>query len=262
MSAPPRWRATASCARRRDARGRQPRGRSDGRARVARLADRLRRPGDHGRRHARAGPPHPQRRRDARRPLRRLDAGVAAREQVAAEPAMAGSTSPASSRRTRSRITARKQRPADRRDRHGNQALDRPRDDCARRPPGPAPLHRQRAGADRRRSRRDLPGQRPGRPRGAGVRRRHRARARGGEAGVRHLPRASAALPGDRPGDLQAALRASRGKPPGQGPAHGADRDHLAEPWLRGRGPDGGLHVETTTRCAGRRTSAPPSCAT
>ena len=34
-----------------------------------RLADRLRHPGDHRRRHARAGPPHPRRGRDARRRL-------------------------------------------------------------------------------------------------------------------------------------------------------------------------------------------------
>ena len=47
----------------------QPRGRARRRARLAGLAARLRRPGHHRRRHARARPPHPRRGRDARRGL-------------------------------------------------------------------------------------------------------------------------------------------------------------------------------------------------
>ena len=53
------------------------------------------------------------------------------------------------------------------------------------------------------------------------------------QAGVRHLPRPPAALARRRAGDLQAAVRPPRRQPPGQGPAHGPDRDHLAEPRLR-----------------------------
>ena len=45
-----------------------------------------------------------------------------------------------------------------------------------------------------------------------------------------------AAVPGGRPGDLQAAVRPPRRQPPGQGRAHAADRDHVAEPRLRGQG--------------------------
>ena len=56
------------------ARRHERRGRADGRARLAGLADRLRRPGDHRRGHARAGPPHPLGRRDARRRVRWRDA--------------------------------------------------------------------------------------------------------------------------------------------------------------------------------------------
>ena len=47
----------------------------------------------------------------------------------------------------------------------------------------------------------------------------------------------SAALPGGRPRDLQAPLRPPRRQSPGQGPGDGPDRDHLAEPRLRGQRP-------------------------
>ena len=78
-----------------------------------------------------------------------------------------------------------------------------------------------------------------------------------------HLPRPPAALPRRRPGDLQAAVRPPRRQPPGQGPRDRPHRDHLAEPRLRGRRPDGGAQRSTpTSRCAGRPTSAPPSSAT
>ncbi len=59
------------------------------------------------------------------------------------------------------------------------------------------------------------------------------------QAGVRHLPRPPAALPRGRAGDVQAAVRPPRRQPPGQGPAHRADRDHLAEPRVRGRHGEG-----------------------
>ena len=53
--------------------------------------DRLRRPGDHGRRHAGAGAPYPRPGRDARRHLPgERDASSEARELIAAEPSMAG----------------------------------------------------------------------------------------------------------------------------------------------------------------------------
>ena len=57
----------------------------------------------------------------------------------------------------------------------------------------------------------------------------------GKQPDVRHLPRPPAAVPGRRPGDVQAPVRPPRRQPPGQGPAHRPDRDHLAEPRLRGR---------------------------
>ena len=60
------------------------------------------------------------------------------------------------------------------------------------------------------------------------------ARARRPPPGVGHLPRPPAALPGGRPGDVQAAVRPPRRQPPGQGPADRQHRDHLAEPRLRG----------------------------
>ena len=88
------------------------------------------------------------------------------------------------------------------------------------------------------RPRRVLPGQRPGRPGGAGLHRRHRARA------GRASGRCSGICLGHQllcravgPGDVQAALRPPRRQPPGQGPAAGHDRDHLPEPRLRGAGP-------------------------
>ena len=51
----------------------------------------LRHPGDHRPRHARAGPPHPRRRRDARRRVPGARSATReARELIAAEPAMTG----------------------------------------------------------------------------------------------------------------------------------------------------------------------------
>ena len=52
-------------------------------------------------------------------------------------------------------------------------------------------------------------------------------------------------------------LRPPRRQPPGQGPAHRQDRDHLAEPRLRGRARRTGAGAwRPTSRCAGRPTSA------
>ena len=61
------------------------------RAGLAELAARARHPRHQRRRHARAGPPHPLRRRDARRDLlRRRAASSEARERIDAEPSMVG----------------------------------------------------------------------------------------------------------------------------------------------------------------------------
>ncbi len=105
------------------------------------------------------------------------------------------------------------------------------------RAPGAAPMHHDRGRAARPRPRRRLPGQRPGRPRRARLRR--RGRARGGRQGpcLGDLPGPPAALPRRRPRDVQAPLRPSRRQPPGQGPGDRPDRDHLPEPWLRGARP-------------------------
>ena len=65
----------------------------------------------------------------------------------------------------------------------------------------------------------------------------HRPRAGRQAARLRHLPRPPAAVPGGRPGDLQAALRPPRRQPPGQGPVHRPHRDHQPEPRLRGARP-------------------------
>ena len=74
------------------------------------------------------------------------------------------------------------------------------------------------------------------------------------QAGLRHLPRPPAALARRRAGDLQAAVRPPRRQPPGQGPAHGPDRDHLAEPRLR--------RPRRGRRAASSPSSAPPSSRT
>ena len=86
---------------------------------------------------------------------------------------------------------------------------------------------------------------RPRRPGGARLHRRHHPRADRAQAGVRHLPRPPAALARGRAGDLQAPVRPPRRQPPGQGPAHRPDRDHLAEPRLRGRAASPGARLES-----------------
>ena len=96
------------------------------------------------------------------------------------------------------------------------------------------PVHGDRRRAAVRRPRRDLPRPRPRRPGRARLHRRHRPLADRAQAGVRHLPRPPAALARGRARDVQAPVRPPRRQPPGQGPAHRADRDHVAEPRLRG----------------------------
>ena len=157
----------------------------------------------------------------------------------------------------------RRRRPARGRDRHRDQAHHRPPAARARLPGDPAALHLQRRGGARRGPRPRLPRQRPRRPGGARLRRRHRPRAGRQAPGLRHLPRPPAALPRGRPRDLQAALRPPRRQPPGQGPGDGPDRHHLAEPRLRGRrAPAASRGSRATSRSAGRPTSASPSSPT
>ena len=172
-------------------------------------------------------------------------------ERVRAEPTMVGRdlarevTLAGAAHRRRGR------RPADRRARHRHQALDRPQLRRARRSARAVPLHdagRRAAGA---RPRRLLPRARAGRPGGARLRRRHDPRAARAQAGVRDLPRPPAALARGRAGDVQAAVRPPRRQPPGQGPRDRPDRDHLAEPRLRGG--------RRARRAGSSPSSAPPS---
>ena len=145
------------------------------RGRLADLAARLRHPGDHRRRHARARAPHPRQGRDARRHLpRAMWPRREARERIAAEPSMTGATSRARSPRP-SRSSSSGDGPARDRDRHRHQGLDRAQPARARRAPRAAPVHDHGRGAARARPRRGLPRQRPRRPGGARLHRRHGA---------------------------------------------------------------------------------------
>ena len=225
---------------------------------------RLRRPGDRRRRHPGPGAPHPRPGGDARRDLPRR-----ARRRRGAR---AGRTPSRRWRAPTSRATVTPRR--------AGRARPAPGPTWSASTPGSStriirqlrergcrmtllPVHssaERGAGAG---SGPGLPRQRPGRPGGARLRRRHGPRAGRQAARVRHLPRPPAPLPGGGPRDLQAALRPPRRQPPGQGPGHRADRDHLPEPRLRGPGP--GRRVRrsrATSRFAGRPTSAPPSSPT
>ena len=97
----------------------------------------------------------------------------------------------------------------------------------------PCTRDRRRAAGPRRRRR--LPRQRPRRPGRARLRRRHAARARGQEADVRHLPRPPAAVRG-RSGSRRSSCRSATAarNHPVKDLETGTDRDHLAEPRLRG----------------------------
>ena len=65
-------------------------------------------------------------------------------------------------------------------------------------------------------------------------------------AGVGHLPRPPAALPGRRAGDLQAALRPPRRQPPGQGPdAPAGSRSPRRTTASRSRPPGGAARIDT-----------------
>ena len=219
--------------------------------------------GDHRRRHPRARPPHPRpRARCAAASSRPSSPRPRRASAIDAEPSMDGADfardgDPGRAGRDRRR------RPARRRHRHRDQALDHPPVPRARLPADAAAVHGSRRRGPRARPRPRLPRQRPGRPGGARLRRRHRPRAGRQEAGGRHLPRPPAPLPGGRPRDLQAPLRPPRRQPPGQGPRDRQDRHHLAEPRLRRRPPGRrARRSRPTSRCAGRPTSAPPSSPT
>ena len=211
-----------------------------------------------------AGAPHPRPRRDARRRLPRRDdrargARADRRGAVDAGPRPGARGDAAGADRGAGRATARgwwRSTPASRRSivrnltERGVRSTLLPCTTAARR------------GA-RARARRGVPRQRPRRPGRARLRRRHRARAGREGAGVRHLPRPPAAVPRGRPRDLQAALRPPRRQPPGQGPRDRQDRDHGPEPRLRGGRPRRrAARSPATSRCAGRPTSARPSCRT
>ena len=174
----------------------------DGRARLARLAARLRRPGDQRRRHARARAPHPRRRRDARR---RLPGGRAAGERAAswslAEPSMAGRDL---AREVTPRAASRchgeqNDGPADRRDRHRDQALDRAQPASSAAPGSSCiPAPRRRTSCSRSSPDAVFLANGPGDPAALDyvvetVRGAHRQ-----AADVRHLPRPPAALPRGR----------------------------------------------------------------
>ena len=126
------------------------------------------------------------------------------------------------------RIRRRGRRAADRRARHRDQALDHPQLHLPRRDARDPPVHEHRRGAAGPRPRRLLPRPRPRRPRRAGLHRGEHPHAADDQAGVRDLPRPPAAVPRGGTGDLQAPVRPPRRQPPGQGPAHRPDRDHVA----------------------------------
>ena len=138
---------------------------------------RLRRAGDQRRRHPRARPPHP-------RPRARCAAGSSrpscprreARERVDGR-AVDGRRRPRPDRDAGRADRVRRRRPARGRDRHRDQALDRPPAPRARLPGDAAALHGVRRGGARARPRPRLPRQRPRRPGGARLRRRHGPRA-------------------------------------------------------------------------------------
>ena len=83
---------------------------------------------------------------------------------------------------------------------------------------------------------RRVPEQRSRRSRAADLRHRQREGAgRRRRAGVRHLPRPPDSRPGDGRQDVQAEVRTPRREPSGEAARDGQDRDHVAEPRLRGR---------------------------
>ncbi len=185
-----------------------------------------------------------------------------ARERVAAEPSM-----------TRRRLRPhgdpggagrdRRRRPAHRRHRHRDQALDRAPVPRAGLPGDAAALRHERRGRAGPRSRPALPRQRARRSGGARLRRRHGPRRDRQEAGLRHLPRPPADVPGDRPRDLQAPVRAPR-QPTTRSRSWRAAASTspprtTASPSPAPAAPSGS---RATSRSAGRPTSASPSSRT
>ena len=242
------------------ARGRQPRGRPQRRARLAGLAGRLRGPGDQRARHPLAGPAHPPGRRDARRPV----PGLAVRGRGArADRGRAADGRPGPGQRRHPRVghpSRQRRGPPHRGARHRHQGLDGARAGGSRGPRLAAPLlelGRPAAGGGPRRR---VPRQRPRRPGRAAGDRHDRPRADRAQAGVGDLPRPPAAVPGGRAGNLQAAVRPPRRQPPGPRPAHRPRRDHLPEPRLRRPRPRrASARSRPTSRSAGRPTSGSPS---
>ena len=240
----------------------QPRGRAERRARLAGLADRLRRPRDHRRRHARARAPHPRRRRDARRRVRRRASPRREAARADRRRAADGRAGPRRRRHARatSAATASGDGPADRGDRHRHQGLDGARARRARRARVAAPVHRRapRSCSPRTPTRSSSPTARATRRRSDYVVETVRELV-GAQARVGHLPRPPAAVPRGRPGDLQAAVRPSRRQPSGQGPAdRHASRSPPRTTASPRSAPAARARSTPTSRCAGRPTSAPP----
>ena len=252
-------------ARARDhARRQELRGCRQRRGRLARLAARLRRARDHRRRHPGAGPPHPRPRARcaaaSSRPRRSRGRGARADRRRAVD----GGRRLRQHRHPGEPIELRRRRPARRRDRHRDQALDRPPAPRARLParrccPAPAAPRTVLARGSRPR----LPRQRPGRPGRARLRRREGPRARRQEAGRRHLPRPPAALPRGRARHLQAARSATaaptiRSRTWRRAGSTSPRRTTAS----RSPGPAAARRSRATSRCAGTPTSAPPSSPT
>ena len=191
-------------------------------------------PGDRRRRHQGARPPHPRRRGDARRDLRGRDPGRGG-PRADRRGALDEGRRPRPHGDAVGAGRPRRRRAPRRRHRHRDQALDRPPAPRARLQGDVAALRVLGRGRARPRPRPRLPRERPRRPGRSRLRRHDRARARRQAAGLRHLPRPSAALPGDRARDVQAPVRPPRHQPSGQGPRHRSNRDHFAEPRLRRR---------------------------
>ena len=137
---------------------------------------RLRHPGDHRRRHARARPPHPRRGRDARRrlPGARCAEAEARERDRAPSRRWPAATSPARSRPREPPSHGERRRAADRRaSTPASSARSCATSSSAARRVELHPCTTPRRGAARARPRRGLPRQRPRRPGRARLRRRH-----------------------------------------------------------------------------------------
>ncbi len=163
------------------------------------------------------------------------------------------------------RARGRQHGPADRGDRHRHQALDRPR---ARRPgrtAAAAPVHRQPPRSCSRRTRTPIfLANGPGDPAALDYvveTVRARRRQRGRRSASAWATSCSAARVGLETFKLPFGHRG--GNHPVKDLRDREDRDHLAEPRLRGRGARRrAARRDATSRCAGRPSSAPPSSRT